>query len=198
MGALLFLHSVSHGERVVMRRPLRELPLNLKEWSGTEIPIEKQIVVAAGVDDYVNRIYRNSQDGAGIALYVGYYGSQRSGDTIHSPKNCLPGSGWQPLTVSRIEIPLAGRPPIQVNQYVVEKGLDRQLVMYWYQGRGRVIASEYAGKWWMVVDAIRRNRTDGALVRVSSPLQGGEESTRLRVTGFCRELYPYLHDFIPN
>ncbi len=195
--AVLLLHGLSHGERTALRRPLRELPTELGDWRGLESPLEERIVEATGVDDYVNRLYRDS-DGSPLALYIGYYTSQRTGDIVHSPKYCLPGAGWQPVHASRTSIPLSGQYAIEVNQYVVQKGLDKQLVLYWYQDRGRVLASEYWGKVWMVVDAIRRNRTDGALVRVSAPLRDDEEKTRARVVEFVRELYPHLANFIPS
>jgi EpsI family protein len=196
--AFLLLQGLSHGERRAPRHPLRDLPMVLGDWQGLERPLEERIVEAVGVDDYVNRLYRDS-GGFPLALYIGYYESQRTGDIIHSPKNCLPGAGWQPVQAGRISIPLSGHQAIEVNQYVVQKGLDRQLVFYWYHGRGRVVASEYWGKVWMVVDAIRRNRTDGALVRISAPIRAGrEEETRALAQQFVRELYPHLADFIPG
>jgi EpsI family protein len=85
-----------------------------------------------------------------------------------------------------------------VNQYVIQRDQNKQLVFYWYQGRGRVIASEYAGKFWMVADAIRRNRTDGALVRVITPMNDGEEKAFIRLVSFTQTLFPALHELIPN
>ena len=141
------------------------------------------MVQAAGVDDYVSRIYGIGQQ-IPIGLYVGYYGSQRTGDTIHSPKNCLPGAGWEPVRAGYLTISPPGGAPIEVNEYLVAKGADKRLVLYWYQGRGRVIASEYAGKVWMVVDAIRLHRTDGALVRLVTPVDDGEANAQERLVRF--------------
>ena len=112
---------------------------------------------------------------------MGYYGSQKTGDTIHSPKNCLPGAGWDPVRSGFATISAAGGRQIVVNEYVIQQDEDKQLVFYWYQGRGRVIASEYAGKFWMVGDAISRNRTDGALVRLNTPINDNEASARARL-----------------
>ncbi len=197
VGGFLLLHGVSHGERISLHRPLREVPLALEDWKGREQPLEQRFVEAAGVDDYLNRIYVDS-GGNPVALYVGYYNSQRTGDTIHSPKNCLPGSGWEPVRSGRLKIEVPNGPPILVNEYVVEKGLERDLVLYWYQGRGRVVASEYWGKVWQVVDAITRNRTDGALVRVWTPTQDGDRKARARAVEFVQTLYPRLSQLLPN
>jgi len=131
-------------------------------------------------------------------LYIGYYASQRTGDTMHSPKNCLPGAGWDPISSDYATIPLTSSRKIVVNDYVIQKDLNKQLVLYWYQGRGRVIASEYAGKLWMVTDAILRNRTDGALVRLVTPMSDGETSARTRLISFAQVLFPDLEANIPK
>jgi EpsI family protein len=197
VGAFLLLHGVGHGEAVVLHQPLRELPYTLDSWTGTEQPLQERIVQAVGVSDYTNRIYFNPQVGL-AQLYVGYYASQRTGDTIHSPKNCLPGAGWDPVQSGYIKISIPGGRQIVVNEYVIQQGSDKQLVFYWYQGRGRVIASEYSGKFWMVADAISRNRTDGALVRVITPMNDGEVQPRARLVSFTQLLFPQLERLIPN
>ncbi len=197
IAGLVLLHGLSHGERVSTRLPLREIPLVLGAWRGQERPLEKRIVEATNTDDYLNRVYFNP-DGKSIGLYLGFYETQRTGDTIHSPKHCLPGTGWEPLRTGRLQIEMQGGPAIEMNEYLVQKGLDRQLVLYWYQGRGRVEASEYRAKVWMVVDAISRNRTDGTLVRLVTPTSDGEEKARARAIEFAQTLYPRLGMFIPD
>jgi EpsI family protein len=169
----------------------------LGNWQGVDSPIVQQIVKAVSVDDYLNRVYEN-RSGAPVAFYVGYYESQQTGDWVHSPKNCLPGAGWEAMNAGRLTIDVPGWRPIQVNQYLVKKGLDELLVLYWYQGRGRVIASEYWGKVWLVADAITRNRTDVALVRISTPTVDGEERARKRVVEFAQAAYPRLNQFLPE
>src|SRR5271169_1077712 len=197
VGAFVLLHTVSHGEAVVPHRPLRELSLTVGNWTSKEEPLQEKIVQAVGVSDYTNRFYVNPQ--AGVAqLYVGYYENQRTGDTIHSPKNCLPGAGWDPIQSGYTKITVPGDRQITVNEYVIQQGLDKQLVFYWYQGRGRVIASEYSGKFWMVADAISRNRTDGALVRLITPMNDGEAKARARLASFSQVLLPHLDEFIPK
>ncbi|MGA7556996.1 MAG: exosortase C-terminal domain/associated protein EpsI, partial [Candidatus Acidiferrales bacterium] len=191
------LHTVSHGEPIVAHQPLRELPYTLGNWKGEERPLQKQIVQAVMVTDYTNRIYFNSADQP-VQLYIGYYASQRTGDTIHSPKNCLPGAGWDPIHSGYATISLRDGRQIVVNEYVIQQDQNKQLVFYWYQGRGRIIASEYAGKFWMVADAIYRNRTDGALVRLTTQLNDGEEKARVRLLSFTQILFPHLDELLPK
>ena len=111
---------------------------------------------------------------------------------------CLPGAGWDPVHSGFTTISVAGGRKIVVNDYVIQQDQNRQLVFYWYQGRGRVVASEYAGKFWMVADAISRNRTDGALVRLVTPINDNEASARARLVGFTQDLFPQLDKIIPK
>jgi EpsI family protein len=153
-----------------------------------------------GVDDYVNRIYRASPTEV-LSLYVGYYHSQREGDTIHSPMNCLPGAGWTPMDTRMVDVPISGRAPIRVKRVVIAKGLDRQVVLYWYQSHGRVVANEYWSKVTMVYDAVRLNRSDAALVRVVTPVRpsaGGEEAADARIVDFVQALFPQLESHLPS
>jgi EpsI family protein len=197
LGALVLMQTMSHGEAIVPRQPLHELPFALGPWTGEEHPLEVRVVQAVSVSDYTNRLYFAGGT-APVQLYVGYYGSQKTGDTIHSPKNCLPGSGWEPIHSGYVTISIPSGRKIVVNEYVIQRDQNKQLVFYWYQGRGRVIASEYAGKFWMVADAISRNRTDGALVRVITPMNDGEEKARARLVSFTQTLFPALDELIPN
>jgi EpsI family protein len=197
LGGIVLLHSASHGEPVPLRQPLRELPLLMDGWLGHDDPMEGQVVSVLGVNDYANRSYVRLGDER-VNLYIGYYQSQRSGETIHSPKNCLPGAGWEAVRAGRLGIPMTTTPAITVNEYLVEKGLTQYLVLYWYQAHGRVIASEYSGKAWLVFDAITRNRTDEALVRVLTSTRDGADQARARAEQFVQGLYPRLSSFIPD
>jgi EpsI family protein len=197
LAGIALLHGVSHGEPVPLRQPLGQLPMAMDGWLGQDDPLEERIVTALGVSDYVNRAYRGV-GGQRVDLYVGYYQSQRTGETIHSPKNCLPGGGWEPVRAGHLRIPMAAMPAIDVNEYLVERGPARYLVLYWYQAHGRVIASEYSGKAWLVFDAITRNRTDEALVRVFTSANKGEDQARARAVQFVEGLYPRLSRFIPD
>ena len=187
---------------------LAAFPLRIGGWQGEPADrFDQQTLTVLGVDEYINRVYVSPAGGVG--LYVGYYRSQRQGDAIHSPLNCLPGAGWQPVSRDRVKITVpgdaaggAGHGEIEVNRLLVEKGLDRQVVLYWYQGRGRVVASEYRSKLYTVLDAMRYNRTDAALVRVLAPVAGdtatAEESARQSVIRFVQAAFPILAHHLPQ
>lgn len=197
IGTLIFTHSVSHGEVIVPREVLKNLPYRVGEWSGREEPLPDLMAQAVGVSDYTNRWY-SSAGVAPVQLYVGYYGSQRTGDTMHSPKNCIPGSGWEPVHAELATITIADGRQIVVNDYVIQRDQVKQMVFYWYQGRGRVIASEYSGKFWLVSDAISRHRTDGALVRLVTPMNDGETAARNRLVSFTQSIFQDLDRLLPK
>jgi EpsI family protein len=200
----IFLANARRSEAPISRTAFSSFPMQLSSWRATiDPPMDAALLKVLGVDDYLSRTYREPS-GAAVGLYMGYYGSQRQGDTIHSPLNCLPGAGWEPVHEGRVTIANvdgAGH-DITVNRYVVRKGLESLLVLYWYQGRGRVVASEYWSKFFLIHDAIRQNRTDGSLVRVIAPIDlrtedDGAAAERLAET-FVRALYPSLPAYLPN
>jgi EpsI family protein len=133
-----------------------------------------------------------------LGLYVAYFQSQRQGQTIHSPKNCVPGSGWTPVESKRETIEVGAGERVNLNLYMVQSGLDRQVVLYWYQSHGRTVASEYIAKMDMVLDAIELNRTDGALVRVSLPIEDDAAAAEKIAREFVRQIYPLLKEYIPQ
>jgi EpsI family protein len=183
-------------DRPAPRVSLAEVPLQIGDWHGRdEVPLSPEVVEAAGVDDYVNRVYATAS-GHAVSLYVGYYASQRQGDTIHSPQNCLPGAGWQAVASTRraFSTPDAA---VEVNDVLIQKGLDRAEVLYWYQGRGRTIASEYANKLWLMLDAARLHRTDGGLVRIIAPVVSDPGRARADAVAFAGALVPHLTRELP-
>jgi EpsI family protein len=189
--------SGSSGEEVaVSREPLSSLPSTIDGWHGRDsAPLADDVVAVLGVDDYISRHYARAGRPP-IALYAGYYASQRQGDTIHSPQNCLPGAGWQPVSSDRVTIH-AGGTPVTVNRYMIQKGIDRQLVLYWYQGRGRVVADEYANKAWLMLDAARLRRTNGALVRLITPVAGSADAAFEELSAFTTAVFPRLASHLP-
>lgn len=203
----LLLAQASRAEPTPIRQTLAELPILLDDWQGrVERDFEPEIVKELGVDDYANRSYF-APDGRRLGLYIGYHSSQRQGDTIHSPLNCLPGAGWTPREIGRANLtvsdPTTGADrEIEVNRVVIERGLDRQLVLYWYQSHGRVVASEYWGKIYTVVDAIRLNRTDAALVRVIAPVPSRDPedlaAADKAARAFVQTLFPQLGRHLPS
>ena len=189
-------------ERVPLRQPLEEMSYQLGPWVGQDAaPLSDDVVSVLGVDEHVNRFYRASA-GNVVSLYIGYYESQRNGDTIHSPMNCLPGSGWLPMDTTYVDIAVPNRPePIRVKRVLIQKGLDQQVVLYWYHSHGRVVGNEYWSKVLMVYDAVRLNRSDAALVRVVSPVghsPGGEQAADARAVDFVQELFRSLDEHLPR
>ena len=197
IGATVYLHASADALRVPGHRPLKELPSLLGSFRGTDLPLTARVIESAGMDDYVNRRY-SDDEGNWLDLYIGYYNSQRTGDVIHSPRNCLPGAGWEQKRTGYQSIGIPGSPGLVVNDFLIVKGLERQVVLYWYQGRGRAIASEYSSKFWMMSDALLRRRSDGALVRISMHVADGDKDTRDLAVGFVQILYPHLKQFIPE
>jgi EpsI family protein len=191
------LHRLSHGEAVLLAKPLSIFPRQLQGWQGIDLPLEPRIVQVLGVSNYLNRAYQ-SPGNVPVFLYVGYYKSQRTGVSIHSPKNCLPGAGWEPVTSGQVTLTLRNGERATVNEYIVQNGLRRRFVLYWYQSHGRIIASEYRGKVYMVLDALRLNRTDSALVRISAPIVMHEQSSRDQVLAFAQEFLERSGDMLPK
>ncbi|HSR07843.1 MAG TPA: EpsI family protein [Bryobacteraceae bacterium] len=195
-GALIY--SAVRPEAIPAGRPLSMLPAALGSWKLLQegvIDDDTRNVLKA--DDLLNRFYGSGTQGAN--LFVAAFRSQRNGKTPHSPKNCLPGTGWTPLNSTQVSIDVGRAMPIVVNQYVVAHGDDRSLVLYWYQSRDRAIASEYTAKFWVVVDAMRLNRTDTALVRVVVPIVNRDEDAAAKsATDFVKAFYGTLREYLPS
>jgi EpsI family protein len=176
------------------RQPLRDLPHTLGTWhSQGDYELDKETLAVLRADDYLSRGYESA--GTAVDLFIAYYGSQSNGEAIHSPMNCLPGAGWQPLERTRLTIDVDGSRPIEANSVIVQKGLERRLVLYWYESHGRTIANEYAAKAYLVLDSIRLGRSDAALVRLTAPLHDGMAAAHAR--DFARQLYPTVRQHVP-
>ena len=174
-------------------------PAQLGEWRlATEGAIDKDVREVLRADDILSRVY--GRGGTFASLFVAYFKTQRAGQAPHSPKNCLPGSGWTPSSAEMVGISIPGlSEPIRVNRYVVAKGPDKSVVFYWYQTRNRVIASEYEAKLYLVLDSIRYNRSDTALVRVVIPVADGNEAAATETgAGFVRSFFAPLRDYLPS
>lgn len=190
-------------EEIPLRLPFSDLPLSLEGWRGhLQPPLDDEVLAVLGADDYTQRDYARREGRVG--LFVGYWESQKQGDTIHSPQNCLPGAGWAPVSRRDLTFPdprASATGDLTINRYLIQKGLDRQLVLYWYQSHGRVVASEYWGKIFLVTDAVRLNRSDGALVRVVVPIEGESIESEMAAEhmgmDFVRTLLPSLENFLP-
>lgn len=205
IAASVFLANARKAEVPLSRQSFSEFPMTMAGWKAVnDPPLEPAILKVLGVDDYLSRVYYPPQGVDRVAgLYMGYYGSQRQGDTIHSPQNCLPGSGWEPISEGRLtmdNIDGAGR-NVTVNRYIIQKGLERMMVLYWYHGRGRVVASEYASRALLIKDAITTNHTNGSLVRVIVPIapQDGNDFAKAENVAqeFVRVIFPSLGSYLP-
>ncbi len=198
----LAYYSFTKSEKVAAGRPLVELPQKFGVWEKTQegvMDAETQAVLKA--DDTLNRSYGNNSLGVGANLFVAAFRSQRTGAVPHSPKNCLPGSGWTPVVNDHIMVSLPGRPePIEVNRYIIQRGDSKSLVLYWYQSRDRVVASEYKAKLYTMLDAVKDNRTDTALVRVVIGLNGKDSNEKAQAAAedFIRAFYAPLRQFLPS
>lgn len=180
---------------VPLASPLATFPEVVDGWRGVNAgDIDPDVARVLGADDYLNRLYYAEASGDIVGLYIAYYGSQRQGDAIHSPLNCLPGNGWTPIVHTRRRVDV-GTEQIPVNDYIVEKAGVRNLVIYWFQGRGRVVASEYRNKAYLLADALRLGRTDEALVRIVTPM-GGRPAADIS-TRFVRSIFPMLSLRLP-
>lgn len=187
-------------EAKVQRNELKEFPKKLAAWEqvGGDEKFDVQTEAVLRADDYLLRTYK-SREGKVASFYVGYYATQRNGATYHSPLNCLPGAGWNMSSPGTLVVkPADGRPAFEANQYVIQNGRERQLMIYWYQGRGRAIASEYWGKVYTVWDSLRRHRSDGSMVRITVPV-GGSESEAMETAGrFAADISTVLPGFVPD
>ncbi|HTP86416.1 MAG TPA: EpsI family protein [Bryobacteraceae bacterium] len=192
-------YSLSHGEAVLLVRPLSQFPKEIDGWRMVEEGvIDAETLAILRADDYLTRDYAAAGSPAPANLYVAFFRTQRTGQTPHSPKNCLPGSGWVPSSSSIVDVPVPGGAPIQVNQYIVSRGSARDVVLYWYQSHGRVVASEYKAKVYVVADALRYNRTDTALVRVVVPVVTTEDAALQEARNFVASLFSPLARFLPT
>jgi EpsI family protein len=196
VGGIFATHGVRPPNRPESHQSLLEFPASIASWHSEDLPFDADVVQEIGADDYINRVYLGGTPP--IELYVGYYKDQRSGDAMHSPKNCLPGSGWEPVRSTVLQIGFASGRPVLVNEYLVEQGTRRDMVLYWYQTRRRIVASEYAAKYWLVVDGLKRQDTDGTMVRVWTTAADGEVNARARATDFARHIYPQLAVMMPE
>jgi EpsI family protein len=200
-GAALFLHSRDQSEVIPVREDFRSLPRQLGEWQGVDLSISQDVRDVLGPGDFLSRRYQTaSAENPSVDLFLAYFSSQRAGDTIHSPKHCLPGAGWMPVDASRVTLSLPGETPFLVNRYVIAKGTQRAVAVYWYSEHSRTIASEYWAKLYLITDSIRLNRSDGSLIRVSTELTNAEspEDAQPRLVSVLTGLAPILDRYIPR
>jgi EpsI family protein len=196
------LHSRGDKDYIPQREALSNMPQTIGGWTSQDLPMDAETLAVLGEGDFLNRLYTGAQSNAlpPVGLFIGYFPTQRTGQSIHSPQHCLPGAGWTFESSRYTNLRDINGKNYQVGEYVINNGESRQFVIYWYQAHGRSIANEYRARLRMVTDAIRTNRTDGALVRVITPVLSSEpiSSARDRAVLFASKMAPHLPQFIPD
>ena len=196
----IILHARNSAEIIPARTPLAAFPHNVNGWAGFDRSMTQDELDVLGPGDFLLRDYVNAERNTRVNLFIAYFPSQRAGDAIHSPKNCLPGSGWAPVSADRTMMTVPGRPAFPVNQYVIAKGDEQQLVLYWYWAHNRAVASEYTAKFYLVADSIRMRRSDGALIRLLTPIAPNQnpESARKVLTSFAGQVMSQIDAYVPR
>ncbi|HWB96811.1 MAG TPA: EpsI family protein [Bryobacteraceae bacterium] len=196
--AALF-YSASLAEKIPSIPPLTYFPRQVDGWTtAQEIPLEPEIQEVLRADDTLSRVYWNASSKTEAYLFVAYFKTQRAGQAPHSPKNCLPGSGWEPIVSGYASLPVAGEAqPVRINRYVVQHGNDKSVVLYWYQSRHRVVADEFAAKFWLVADSVRYHRSDTSLIRIVIPVRGRSIETATQTgLSFAQSAFPALRTYL--
>lgn len=199
LAQLAGLYAISRQELVSPARPLAEFPADLGTWKLVQdFPVEQDVQEVLKADDLLSRSYAEA-NGRAASLFVAYFKTQRTGQTPHSPKNCLPGSGWvaSASEIAHVEVPGLAR-PLEVNRYTVGRGNQQSIVIYWYQSRDRSVASEYWAKFYTMADSVRYNRSDTAIIRVVVPVAGSDTGAAIRTAeDFVRAFFKTLREHLP-
>ena len=177
------------------------MPYQIGDWKGTDVPIRQEELDILGPGEYLQREYENaSQSEPSINLFIPFFPTQKAGDTIHSPDHCLLGAGWFPISREVIQLSRPNGSSMPVKRYVVSKSGERQLVLYWFQAHGRVLASEWQARYYLISDSIYMNRSDGGMVRLMTPMLDGEspDAAQVRMMKFGSQLLPLLDSYIPQ
>jgi len=200
MQAALF-YGFSRAEKVPPHKSLAGFTLDNSTWKvSQELEMDKDSLEVLKADDILSRAYVDQKNGETATLFVAYFSTQRTGKAPHSPKNCLPGSGWVQTRSGVVTIPIPGKPePIRVNQYVIARGDNESVVLYWYQSKNRVVASEYTAKIYTVTDSIRYDRSDTALVRVVVGVENGNRQKAVNTAiSFVQAFFEPLKEYLPT
>ena len=178
-----------------------DFPMKLNGWLGTSLTLEKQYIDALRFDDYVLADFRFG-DGQPVNLYAAYYQSQRMGQSAHSPQSCLPGGGWEISSFDHLDLPASSGMvrSLHVNRALIQKDRQKQIVLYWFKQRDRILSNEYLVKLFLFWDSLTRGRTDGALVRIASLVGPGETEDIVdqRLLRFVSTIEPELNRYVPD
>lgn len=200
LASAFFVQTVGHGRPVPLEKALRQFPQVIGPWQGgADEVLPENIVQVLGVDDYVSRYY-SGPDGS-VHLYASYFSTTWGGKSYHSPRNCMPGSGWDVTKLEVVPLSVANPHPhtVQVSRMLMQKGAEHEVVLYWYQGRGRIMATEYAERVYRVVDSLIHGRTEGAFVRIIVPVHGRDIDAAMgTAVVFAQHIIPLINDFLPQ
>jgi EpsI family protein len=203
----LVLHVRGDVDKVLPSTPLDQFPVTLGSRSATDIPIDQETLDILGKGVFLNRAYLptpgtpiTGPDGGIVSLFIAYFPTQRTGQSIHSPQHCLPGAGWTMESEGVIDLTDATGKKYTVGDYLITNGSSKQEVLYWYQMQGRTVANDYKAKLLTLETSIRYGRTDAALIRIISPVANAEDrqEARARVVTFAEQIAPLLPAYIPN
>ena len=196
--AILYIKFFTGIEAVPLPADIDDFPQQVASFtmsSSSDLP--EYVLKELGVSSYINRDYRDN-DGYLLSLYLGYYAEQREGSMIHSPKNCMPGSGWVPVESSIVTVSSSNsNEKYKVNRILFQKGMDKLIMHYWYQGRSRIVANEYIDRVLLIMDSLLRHRSEGALVRVIGPWDSNGEFEQ-KQEQFVADLFPVLQQHLPQ
>jgi EpsI family protein len=187
--------------------PLQQFPETLGTFEGTDIPMDQETLDVLGKGVFLDRLYKpadgeNDAKAGPVRLFIGYFPTQRSGQSIHSPQHCLPGSGWvfEHTDSDVTDVTDRTGKTIRVGNYLISDGTSKAVVLYWYRSHGRNIASDYTAKFYTLVDSMRLNRTDAALIRIVVPLRSNDDAAAAhdRAVAFAAQITPLLPAYVPD
>lgn len=197
---IVFYSVALRAENVPSVAPLSGFPSNVGGWEMyKDVKIEQETLDILKADDTLNRVYVNPRRTSEAFLFIAYFKTQRSGQTPHSPKNCLPGNGFEPIESGPLSISVPDRPePIVVNRYLTARGDEKSVTLYWYQNHSRIIAGEFSAKFWLIADSIRYHRSDTALIKVVVPVRNNDADTATQTaTEFVQAVFAPVSRQLP-
>jgi len=197
---IVFYAVALRAENTPTVSPLEGFPTNVAGWQMyKDVKIEQETLDVLKADDTLNRVYINPAHDASTFLFIAFFKTQRYGQSPHSPKNCLPGNGYEPIESGMMTVAIPGRSePVQVNRYLTARGDERSVTLYWYQSHDRIIAGEFAARFWLIADSIRFHRSDTSLVKIVVPVRGGDADAATRTAlDFMKAVFSPLARQLP-
>ena len=197
---IVFYSVALRAENTPTVAPLEGFPTNVNGWQMyKDVKIEQETLDVLKADDTLNRVYVNPARDASTFLFIAFFKTQRYGQSPHSPKNCLPGNGYEPIESGLMTVAIPGRPePVQVNRYLTARGDEKSVTLYWYQSHDRIIAGEFAARFWLIADSIRFHRSDTSLVKIVVPVRDNDADAATRTAvDFMKVMFPPLVHQLP-